>query len=189
MARGSLQSKVLNRVPSVPKLLELISCELLRVKIVSIINSFARSVLSASFHIVVILWLPHAATLPPLFSLPPLSSSLMISVPARKSLLPGFQLLQIPQQAATSVELQPKLVLQVSCEGEGEGGGEREGDSKLTCARILDFLSKLNNRFVLHFFFRRSPKVSGLSLKSLLGYCACHQGVPPPLFLFHPLFF
>lgn len=128
MARGSLQSKVLNRVPSVPKLLELISCELLRVKIVSIINSFARSVLSASFHIVVILWLPHAATLPPLFSLPPLSSSLMISVPARKSLLPGFQLLQIPQQAATSVELQPKLVLQISCEREGEGGGEQEGE-------------------------------------------------------------
>lgn len=143
------------------KYLELISCELLRVQIVSIINSFARSVCSLQ---VSILWLccgcqmlPLSLSLSsPLLSPSLSSNSLMISALSRKSLLPGIQLLQIPQQAATSVELQPKLVLQVSLERKGE---ERErGRQQINVCLQFRFLVRTQQQVRLPFLLSQESQ-------------------------------
>lgn len=144
------------------KYLELISCELLRVQIVSIINSFARSVCSLQ---VSILWVCCCCQMLPLslsLSLSPLlspslsSNSLMISALSRKSLLPGIQLLQIPQQAATSVKLQPKLVLQVSLERKGE---ERErGRQQINVCLQFRFLVRTQQQVRLAFLLSQESQ-------------------------------
>lgn len=105
------------------------------------------------------LWLPNAATLSLSFPLlsPSLSSnSLMISALSRKSLLPGIQLLQIPQQAATSVELQPKLVLQVSLERKGE---ERErGRQQINVCLQFRFLVRTQQQVRLAFLLSQESQ-------------------------------
>lgn len=104
------------------------------------------------------LWLPNAATLSlslsPLLSPSLSSNSLMISALSRKSLLPGIQLLQIPQQAATSVELQPKLVLQVSLERKGE---ERERQQINVCLQFR-FLVRTQQQVRLAFLLSQESQ-------------------------------
>lgn len=130
------------------------------------------------------LWLPNAATLSLSLSFPLLfpslsSNSLMISALSRKSLLPGIQLLQIPQQAATSVELQPKLVLQVSLERKGE---ERErGRQQINVCLQFRFLVRTQQQVRLPFLLSQESQSNRIkSAISAWLLCLPSRSSPPP---------
>lgn len=122
-------------------------------------------------------------SLSPLVSPSLSSNSLMISALSRKSLLPGIQLLQIPQQAATSVELQPKLVLQVSLERKGE---ERErGRQEINVCLQFRFLVRTQQQVRLAFLLSQESQSNRIK-SAISAWLLCLPSrssthTPPPL--------
>lgn len=117
-------------------------------------------------------------SLSPLLSPSLSSNSLMISALSRKSLLPGIQLLQIPQQAATSVELQPKLVLQVSLERKGE---ERErGRQQINVRLQFRFLVRTQQEVRLPFLLSQESQSNRIK-SAISAWLLCLPSRSSPL--------
>lgn len=195
MPRGSLQTNErrthfkLNGVPSVLKLLELISCELLRVKIVT---NRHRLCSPCSLQ-VSILWLSCGCHML-LFSLyflplcPSLSLSLQLindfctfsevslawhSIVANTST--GRNICRVATKIGFASQLRKR-----GREREQEPERERERQQINVCLHSR-FLVKIQQQVRLAFLLARRTNIIGLNQKSLLGYCACHQEVAQPL--------
>lgn len=154
------------------KLLELISCELLRVKIVKIIKGFAHCVLCKFSYC----GYPVVATCCPLPLCPALSLQLINdfctfwkisrawnSIVANTST--GLHICRVATKIGFASQLRKR-----GREGGRESKSEIERDSKLTCACIVDFLSSCKE-------IQRSRINSEISAWLL---CLSARGSPPP---------